>query len=138
MILSPYLNFDGNASQAIHYYAEKLGGVVEFEQKFGDMPGAAEMDFVTDANRDRLAHGSLRLGERLLMVSDTAGNEPHGGFSGATLNLSYPDVDAARAGFDALAGEGEIVMPFAPTFWSPGFGMLRDRFGVQWMFTCDH
>jgi PhnB protein len=26
-----------------------------------------------------------------------------------------------------------VVMPFAETFWSPGFGSLVDRFGVPWM-----
>ena len=24
-------------------------------------------------------------------------------------------------------------MPFGQTFWSPGYGNLIDRFGVQWM-----
>ena len=24
-------------------------------------------------------------------------------------------------------------MPFGATFFSPGYGMLRDRFGVQWI-----
>ena len=23
------------------------------------------------------------------------------------------------------------------TFWSPGFGMTRDRFGISWMVNCD-
>ena len=24
-------------------------------------------------------------------------------------------------------------MPFGATFWSPGFGMVTDRFGTPWM-----
>ena len=35
--------------------------------------------------------------------------------------------------FDALAQGGQTVMPFAATFWSPGFGMTKDRFGTPWM-----
>ena len=27
-------------------------------------------------------------------------------------------------------------MPYAPTFWAPGFGMLEDKFGVPWMVNC--
>jgi Uncharacterized protein conserved in bacteria len=26
-----------------------------------------------------------------------------------------------------------VVMGFAETFWSPGYGALVDRFGVPWM-----
>ena len=54
------------------------------------------------------------------------------------MNMSYPSVDAARAGFDALARDGVVEMPFAETFWTPGFGSLKDKFGVSWMFNCDH
>ena len=35
--------------------------------------------------------------------------------------------------FQALSDGGTITMPFAKTFWSPGFGMLTDRFGTPWM-----
>ena len=35
--------------------------------------------------------------------------------------------------FDALAVGGQVTMPFAATFWSPGFGMVTDRFGTPWM-----
>ena len=30
---------------------------------------------------------------------------------------------------------GQVAMPLAKTFWSPLFGMLTDRFGVNWMIT---
>jgi uncharacterized glyoxalase superfamily protein PhnB len=28
-------------------------------------------------------------------------------------------------------------LPFQKTFWSPGFGMLVDRFGIPWMVNCE-
>ena len=34
---------------------------------------------------------------------------------------------------EALASGGEITMPFSATFWSNGFGMCNDKFGVPWM-----
>ncbi|HGG58405.1 MAG TPA: VOC family protein, partial [Gammaproteobacteria bacterium] len=27
----------------------------------------------------------------------------------------------------------EVILPLGKTFWSPAFGMLKDRFGLSWM-----
>ncbi len=39
--------------------------------------------------------------------------------------------------FKALSEGGTVTMPYAATFWSPGFGMLEDKFGVPWMVNVD-
>jgi PhnB protein len=39
--------------------------------------------------------------------------------------------------FNALADGGQVTMPFAKTFWSPGFGIFTDRFGTPWMINCE-
>ena len=46
-------------------------------------------------------------------------------------------ASAARAKevYGALCAGGDAFMPPAPTFWSPAFGMLRDRFGTTRMVT---
>jgi len=43
-----------------------------------------------------------------------------------------------RRVFDALAAGGSVTVPFEKTFWTEGFGMLTDRFGVPWMVNCEH
>jgi len=58
---------------------------------------------------------------------------PFEGYKGFTLSVQGDDVDAGRATFDALAEGGKVTMPYAPTFWAAGFGMLVDKFGVPWM-----
>ena len=128
MQLNPYLNFDGNGKEALAYYADVFDGEVLVAMTFGEMPG--EHAFVNDSNRDRLAHGTVRFGDRVLFASDTGGQAPHKGFEGVTLQLSFDTVEEGQAIFDRLAAEGSVTMPFAPTFWAKGFGMLRDKFGV--------
>jgi PhnB protein len=32
---------------------------------------------------------------------------------------------------------GRVLMPLGPTFFSPCYGMLVDRYGVQWMVMSD-
>jgi len=39
--------------------------------------------------------------------------------------------------FARLAEGGEVTMPIAQQFWGARFGMLTDKFGIQWMFNCE-
>ncbi|KNG92519.1 VOC family protein [Pseudaestuariivita atlantica] len=131
MKLNPYITFDGTARAAITHYAQVFDREVPDMMTFGDMPG--DMPWVTDANRDRIAHARLDLGGVMLMVSDTGGTEPFAGHNGMAINVSVDSVEDGRALFDRLSDGGEVTMPFEPTFWAKGFGTCRDRFGVGWM-----
>jgi PhnB protein len=74
----------------------------------------------------------LLLGEVTVMVSDgLCSGKPN--FQGFSLCLLPPDGARARQMFDALAEGGEIQMPLGKTFYSPHFGMVKDRFGLLWM-----
>ena len=42
-------------------------------------------------------------------------------------------ADEVAALWDGLTDGAEIIEKFAPSPWSPGFGMLTDRFGVTWI-----
>ena len=39
--------------------------------------------------------------------------------------------------FDALSDGGTVQQPLIKTFFSSSFGMLADRFGVNWMVITD-
>jgi PhnB protein len=54
-------------------------------------------------------------------------------FKGFALSLQVPTEAEANRLFKALADGGQVQMPMAKTFFSPGFGMVADRFGVTWM-----
>ncbi|MGB1235326.1 MAG: VOC family protein [Planktomarina sp.] len=135
MKINPYLNFDGNGAEALAYYTDVLGGTVQSSMTFGGMPDSPE--WVTDANKDRLANAVLKVGEQVIMISDTAGFEPHKGFEGVTLQIAADTVEEGEALFAKLSEGGEVRMPFAPTFWAKGFGMCSDKFGVPWMINVE-
>jgi PhnB protein len=79
----------------------------------------------------KVMHASFRVRGIRLMASD--GCDDKSKFEGFRLALAVPtEVDARRA-FDALAAGGSVEMPLGPTFWSPCYGMVTDRFGVGWM-----
>ncbi|HEX5313832.1 MAG TPA: VOC family protein [Gammaproteobacteria bacterium] len=132
MKLNSYLHFDGDCKQAFEFYAETLGGKLEGVHLWADMPG----EDVPPERRDKIMHASLRVGEELLMGSDSPPEyyEEPKGFS-VTLNID--DATEAERIFKALARDGKVSMPFAKTFFAEGFGMVTDRFGIPWMVNCE-
>ena len=133
MKLFPYLTFSGNAADAIAHYQAIFGGEILSNMSFGDMP---PQDWVTDDNKHLVAHAQIKLGDDILMISDSM-NPTEAAPSGFSLNVSYDTVEEAQAIFAKLAEGGEISMPFEPTFWAKGFGVTRDKFGISWMVNCE-
>ena len=52
---------------------------------------------------------------------------------GLCMSIGVDSVAEGQRVFEALARDGRVAMPFAAAFWSPGFGMVTDRFGTPWM-----
>lgn len=128
------LSFRGQCREAFEFYANVLGGRITAAHPYGDMPPGSPM--ADPKYRDWLMHCWLEVGDQALMGADMdeawAPNigKPKNGFD---VTLHTGDAAEARRWFDALKAGGTVVMDFAETFWSPGFGSLVDRFGVPWM-----
>ena len=125
--LSPYLNFNGNAADAMRFYQAVLGGDLNV-QTFGDA-GMAQND-----NEKKLTlHAALTSDGITLFASD--GRPDQKVIFGDNVHLSLQGSDAARlTGYvNGLAAGGNIDMPLAKQFWGDTFGMLTDKFGVHWM-----
>lgn len=130
--LNPYLNFDGTAAKAIALYEKALGAKTEGLQRFGEVQGMP----VAPENKDRVMHAVLHIGAGLVMISDGMPGVPVPKESNMSVTLDFDDVKEMEQRFDALAAGGTITMPLQDTFWGARFGMLKDAFGIQWMFNC--
>ncbi|WP_404299369.1 VOC family protein [Alicycliphilus denitrificans] len=138
MQFTPYLNFDGNCAEAFAFYAKLFGGAIVHQSTFGEMPATEGMPPLPEPARNRIMHVHLQLKEQSLMGSDAmpGADTSCGGYQapqGLWVSIQAADVAEGQRLFDALAQGGQTAMPFAATFWSPGFGMARDRFGTPWM-----
>lgn len=51
------------------------------------------------------------------------------------MSLSGTDEAEIRAAWDKLADGATVTQEFGPAPWGDQFGMLTDRFGVDWMFS---
>ena len=82
-------------------------------------------------------HAALKIGDSTVLASDgRCCGKPD--FQGFALSLAVPDEAEAARVFTALGEGGQVQMPLGKTFFSPAFGMLSDRFGVGWMFSCEN
>lgn len=128
----PYLFFRTGTRQAFEAYGRIFGATPEITT-FADMP-VSEGSPAQDAPGDAVMHAALRLGEGWIYGSDDpSGKTP--AMAGCSLHVDLPDAAETRRVWDALAEGGEIGMPLEPTFWTPLFGTLTDRFGTRWMIS---
>lgn len=135
MRVDPYLDLNGRCEAALAFYQSALGAELMFMHRFRDTPPGAMGD-CAPANPDGVMHATLRIGESLVHASDGQGNGT--AISGVALSIEAKSIDEGRRYFDALADGGQVTMPFGKTFWTDGFGMLVDRFGVAWMVNVVH
>lgn len=137
--VNPYLNFSGNCEEAFNFYKDIFGGDFWTFQRFSDVPAETATSTEAPVDGDMILHVSLPIGDGVLMGSDrpaymgptTTGDNMH-------INLSPDGEEQGRQIFNSLSEGGQVTVPFEKTFWDAHFGMLVDKFGVQWMVNYVH
>lgn len=133
MKLRPHLHFRGNCEEALTHYQRTLGGKIVSMLPYGRSPASAD---VPKDWQEKIVHATLTFGESELAGADVR-PEQYERPQGFSLLVSVPDEREGRRIFDALAEGGRVTFPFGKTFWSPGFGVLVDRFDVPWEVSVD-
>ena len=140
MVINPYLNFNGNTEEVFNFYKSIFGGDFPFVMRFNEMPQDAADgegcvgEGIPENDANGLAHISLPVGQTMLMASDVHSNMPPV-VSGTNVSLCISvdsRADADRI-FGALSEGGTVQMPMQDQFWGDYYGMLEDKFKIQWM-----
>lgn len=133
MEINAYVFFDGRCDEALRFYTEKLGAEVQFKMQYKDAPPDARRDSDPKFD-DKVMHASVRIGNSVVFMSDNCINPDvtHDGFS---LSLTADSLAEGEKLLNALGEGGNIHMPWQATFWTKGFGMAVDQFGISWMVT---
>jgi len=127
-----YLFFNGRTEEALEFYKKTVGAEVEMMMRFKDAPGPKDPDCQPPHNPNGVMHCSFKLGHQRVMASDgNGGGKPE--FKGFSLTLSVKTESEAEKLFAALSEGGQVQQALIPTFFSPKFGVLQDKFGVGWM-----
>ncbi|MDO6586516.1 VOC family protein [Salipiger sp. 1_MG-2023] len=129
MPFSTYLFFDGTCREAMSRYAQILNLPAPQFLSLSDLP-PDEQAKMPGLPADAVMNCMISFEDSVIMGSDDAEAGP---MAGCSLTLTLPDADEAKRVFEALAEGGEVRMALEPTFWSPAFGTLTDRYGIRWM-----
>jgi PhnB protein len=131
MPVTPYLFFDGRCEEALDFYKKALGAEIGMVMRFKECPDTPPADCVP-ADNNKIMHSAFQIGGTVVMASDgmAKGNPKFDGFA---LSVNARDEAEADRKFDALAQGGQIQMPLGKTFFAKRFGMVADKFGVNWM-----
>lgn len=138
-VVNVYLTFNGNCEEAFNFYKSVFGGEFPYMGRFKDMPPSEEHGkSMTGADGERIMHISLPISkETVLMGSDTGGEWAKDFKQGNNFSISVTASSKEEADkiFNGLSKGGKITMPLDKTFWGDYFGMLTDKFGVNWMMS---
>jgi PhnB protein len=134
MQLTPYIIFNGTCEEALNFYATALKGEIKDLMRFEGTPVA---DMTADKQKVMHAHFGVD-GTILFMASDSGQGGPAETKGGMVhLSLNFTDAAHIENVFAALSEGGTVTMPLQDTFWGARFGMLTDKFGINWMFNYD-
>ena len=132
MQVNPYLFYDGNCEAALKFYEKALGAKIEMmlrnEEAPESMPSPPE-------RKKKIMHARISIDGEVLMASDAPPEHFHKP-QGFSVSLTVTEPGEAERRFKALAEGGSVNMPFGKTFFSRGFGMCVDQFGIPWMVNC--
>ena len=131
-MLGHYLMFNGNCEEALAAYKKAFSGEITELERYGDMTPNPAFP-ITDKQKSLILHGKLKIGSEEIMCADAF--EPVS--TGNNLYVSFTTSNAAsiRKAWDVLKEDAVIYMELTPTFFASAHSSLRDKYGVNWMFT---
>ena len=137
--INPYLNFMGNTADVMKFYKSVFGGEFAGLQRYSDHPEACAG--IPEADRNGILHVALPIGRlNVLMGTDAVESLGHKLTVGNNISLSL-SVDSEKEAddlFGKLGAGGTVTMPLQKMFWNAYFGMVTDKYGIQWMINHDY
>ena len=126
--LNPYLNFKDNTREAMEFYKSVFGGKLQMNT-FKDFHASQD-----PSEDDKIMHSVLEAGNSItFMAADTPNRMEYRAGSNFSMSLSGEDDAELRGYFEKLSAGGRVTMPLEKAQWGDTFGMLTDKFGVNWL-----
>lgn len=126
--LNPYLSFKDDAREAMDFYASVFGGKLEVST-FKEYHASED-----PSEGDKVMHARLETENGIvIMGADTPNAMQYSPGARISMSLSGDDDDELRGYWDKLREGGTETMPLGKAPWGDTFGMLRDRYGIDWL-----
>ncbi len=126
----PYLIFSGKCAEALRFYRDCFDGEIALMQTFADSP----MD-VADEHKQRVFNSEFRANGLDFMASDSVPPYEIEVGSNFAMLVNFSEFEELEMVFGKLSKDGKIVMPLDNSDSGSRFGMIADKYGIQWMLT---
>lgn len=131
--INPYLLFAGKAEEAFSFYQSIFGGEISNLQRYKD---SSEPDYIRPNDLDKIMHINLKIKEDIFLMGsdslDPVGHEISIG-NNVYINFNMETEEEAQRIFSKLSQDGVVQMQIQKTFWGALFGMVKDKYGMNWM-----
>lgn len=128
--ITPTLFFTGEAEEVLEFYRSALGGKVDVN-RYKDAPDEARSGIEWD---QKVMYGTVTSAYGVIAAMDAPPGRAGDPGDRYGITIIGDDDDAMRQIFDKLAqGARRITMPYEETFFASKFGMLTDKYGVNWL-----
>lgn len=131
--INPWINFNGNAEEALTFYKSVFGGEFSKIIRFKDIAGP---EFpVSDADADKIMLITLPIGaNNVLMANDVPSfmGKVNENENRSKIAVSADTKEEADTIFKGLSAGGQVEMPMDQSPWGTYFAMFRDRYGIEW------
>ncbi len=131
--INTYLTFDGNCAEAMKFYQKCLKADLEM-MPFSEMPNSKELP---KGSEKRIMHARLHKGGATLMASDTMPGHPFKPGNNFSISIDCTTKKEVDEFSKELSAGGKVTMANQDMFWGAYFGMITDKYGINWMFNCD-
>ncbi|OAQ41780.1 glyoxalase [Pedobacter psychrophilus] len=136
-LINPYINFNGNAEEAFHFYKSVFGGEFANIMRFKDM--ASPQNPVPENEADKIMHIALPIGKNILMANDVPESmgRVNENENRSKIAISAESKEEADKLFNGLSAGGNVEMPIGDSPLGSYFAMFRDKYGIEWMIDFD-
>jgi PhnB protein len=136
-LINPHINFNGNAEEAFNFYKSVFGGEFAKIMRLKDLSSPEFQVAENEANK--ILHIALPIGANVLMGNDVPesmgpANENE---NRSKISIGAESKEEADRLFKGLSEGGTVEMPIGDSPWGSYFGMLRDKYGIEWMVDFD-
>ena len=131
-MLGHYLMFNRNCEEAVKTYEKAFDGKIVEMQKYGDMPPNPAFP-IPDEDKNLVLHARMQLDGMELMCADSSEKSTRG--DNMYVSITTKDAELVEKAWSILKQDGEIYMELGPSFFAVLHGSLRDKYGINWMFT---
>ena len=133
MMIGYYLMFNNNCGEALDVYEKAFSAKVLHKQTYGDMPSSPDFP-VAEEDKELVLNAQFEIAGTVLMASDVGQLSADKG-NNMYVTVTTEDKELVTKAWEMLKENGEVINNLQPAFFAELHGSLRDRFGINWMFT---